>query len=89
LRGRGRHPQPAAFVAEDHPGRRHVEQLDTPFGEHVQELQDVEVIDQRVGQLDEGARHRLLPTDHGRARPRRYLRLPLSHIVPPPFATQR
>ena len=39
---------------EHDPGRRHAEHLDAPVAEHGEELHHVEVIDERVGQLDPG-----------------------------------
>ena len=43
-----------AGVGEQHPGGGHVQQLGAPRGEQVQELDDVELVHQAVGQLDEG-----------------------------------
>jgi hypothetical protein len=50
------HPQPAARVGEHHPGRGSRQQPDAAVGEHVQEVDDVEILDHRVGQVDEGIR---------------------------------
>ena len=47
--------QPAAGIGEYHPGRGRAQQPDGPVGEQVQEVDDVEVGDHRVGQVDEGA----------------------------------
>jgi hypothetical protein len=56
LLGRGRdHLEPAALVGEQEPGRDGVEQADAVADELVQQLDDVVVVDQGVGHLDEGA----------------------------------
>lgn len=51
LAGRGHHPQIAAGGDEHDPGGRHVEYLDTAVGEQREQVDDVEFVDQRVGQL--------------------------------------
>ena len=54
LAGGRRDPQLAARVGQHDPGRGRGQQGDAAVGEHVQEVDDVEVGDHRVGQLDEG-----------------------------------
>lgn len=43
----------AVWRGEHDPGCLHVEHLDTAVGEQGEEVDDVEIVDQRVGQLDE------------------------------------
>ena len=57
---RGHQPQGAARVGEQYAGRRRVEQLHAALRDAHQQLDDVEVVDQVVGQLDEGASEPLL-----------------------------
>ena len=51
--GGGHHLQRVLLVGQQQPGRRDAQQLDTPLGQHVQEVDHVEVVDERVGHLHE------------------------------------
>ena len=53
FRGGGHHLQRALLVGQQQPGRGDAQQLDAPLGQHVQEVDHVEVVDERVGHLDE------------------------------------
>ena len=53
LVGRCHHAQIATRCGQHQPGRRDVEHVDAPVGEHGQQLDDVEVGDEGVGQFDE------------------------------------
>jgi hypothetical protein len=53
LRRSGHHLQGISLVGQEQPGRGDAEQLYASFGQHVQEVDHVEVIDKRVSHLDE------------------------------------
>jgi hypothetical protein len=44
--------QRVSLVGQQQPGRRHAQELDAPFGQPVQEIDHVEVVDESVGHLD-------------------------------------
>jgi hypothetical protein len=41
------------LIGQQEPGRRDAEQLDTPPRQHMQKIDHIEVVNQRVGQLHE------------------------------------
>ena len=59
LAGRGHHAQLTARVSQQQPGGGDVQQLHAAVGQHVQEVDHVEVGDHGVGQLDERLRQQL------------------------------
>ena len=59
LAGGGHHAQFPARVGQQQPGGGDVEQLDAAAGQHVQEVDDVEIGDHGVGKLDKGLRQQL------------------------------
>jgi hypothetical protein len=61
LVGVGDHLQGAALVVEHQAGGVGVDQFDAALGQDLQEVEDVELLDQRVGQLDEHLCQALLP----------------------------
>jgi hypothetical protein len=67
LAGRGDRPQLAAGVAEHDPGRVRGQQLDAEPDQPVQQVDDVVVVDQGVGQRDERPADPLLTTALGLA----------------------
>ncbi len=55
LLGRGGHqPQRPVGAGQQQPGRVDLQQLHAPLGQRLQELQQVKIGHQRVGELDEG-----------------------------------
>ncbi len=59
LAGGGHHAQFPARVGQQQPGGGNVQQLDAAAGQHMQEVDDVEIGDHGVGQLDESLRQQL------------------------------
>ena len=53
FRGGGHHLQRVLPVGQQQPGRGDAQQLHAPLGQHVQEVDHVEVVDERVGHLHE------------------------------------
>ena len=51
--GRGHHLQRVLPVGQQQPGRRDAQQLHTSLGQHVQEVDHVEIVDESIGHLDE------------------------------------
>lgn len=51
--GRGHHPQRAALVGQEQASRGHIQHIGAAHRHPVQEVHQVEVVDQRVGHLDE------------------------------------
>lgn len=49
--------QRALRAGQQQPGLGHIEEFDAPGGEEMEEVDDIEVTHQRVGQLDEGPDH--------------------------------
>ena len=64
LAGRGHHPQVALERGQQQSGGSDVEHLDAPVGEPGQQLDDIEVGDQRVGQLHQRSRQRRFSRHH-------------------------
>ena len=58
--GGGHQLERTLFVGQQDSGRVHGQQLDAPFGQHVQELDAVEPLHERVRQLYEGLCHSLV-----------------------------
>ena len=59
LAGGGHHTQFSARIGQQQPGGGNVQQLGAAGGQHVQEVDDVEVGDHGVGKLDKGLRQQL------------------------------
>jgi hypothetical protein len=62
--GRRHHSQLASGIGEEDAGGVDVEQLDAAVGQHREQVDDVELSDEGVGELDERLRYELLPPTH-------------------------
>ncbi|MEU4621915.1 hypothetical protein AB0G04_18320 [Actinoplanes sp. NPDC023801] len=61
LRGRRRQSQHPVLVGDEDAGQLHIQELHAPAGEQAYEIPDIDIGDQRVGQLHERLGNRLLP----------------------------